>query len=112
MIILLSTFGCLLLAASARGSAVDLAPSELEAAIEANKEHGVFVEFYAPWCAHCKSLAPSYDEVADLLGDERTISPVVPVLKVDASESPDFAEKYDVTAFPTLALFEIRFVTS
>eukprot|EP01051_Picozoa_sp_SAG22_P028943 SAG22_NODE_10471_length_533_cov_1.426267_1_plen_148_part_10 len=90
--------------AAEQPGAVDLPPSELEAAIAAN-EDGVFVEFYAPWCAHCKSLAPSYDEVAGLLADARQISPTVPTLKVDASDSPELAGKYGVTGFPTLVLF-------
>jgi len=61
----------------------------------------VMVEFYAPWCGHCKSLAPEYEKAAGLLNG------VVKVVAVDTTESDSekLAGQYQVQGFPTLKIF-------
>lgn len=64
-----------------------------------DNEKDVLLEFYAPWCGHCKALAPKYDELAELFkshGDK------VVIAKVDATANdvPD-----EIQGFPTIKLF-------
>lgn len=66
------------------------------------KNKHVMVEFYAPWCGHCKTLAPEYAAAAKDLAEEGA---EVALAKVDATEESDLSQKYDIQGFPTVLFF-------
>jgi protein disulfide-isomerase A1 len=63
----------------------------------------LLVEFYAPWCGHCKKLAPEYAAAAEILAKN---DPPFFIGKVDATEQKKLAEKFGVQGFPTLFFFK------
>lgn len=63
-----------------------------------NSEANVLVEFYAPWCGHCKKLTPVWEELADTFADHSGVK----VVKVDATAND---VPYDIKGFPTLVYY-------
>lgn len=60
----------------------------------------VLVDFWAEWCAPCRALAPTIDELADdFVGKAK-------VAKVDVDQAQQTAVKYGIQSIPTVAIFK------
>lgn len=59
----------------------------------------VLVDFFAEWCGPCRMLTPIIEELANEISS-------VSIFKVNIDESPETAQKYEVSSIPTLVLLK------
>jgi len=59
------------------------------------------VKFYAPWCGHCKEMAPKYEEAEKILRPKG-----ISLVKVDGTEERELGKRFSVDGYPTLIWME------
>jgi thioredoxin 1 len=60
----------------------------------------VLVDFWAEWCAPCRALAPTLEDL------NREMAGKVKIVKVNVDQSPDLAQQFNIRSIPTLLLFK------
>jgi len=82
---------------SASASVVTVTTSNSHDFLSASKP--ILLEFYAPWCAHCKNFEPHYKSIAEAL------STTFQTGSCDSESNPALAARFDVVSIPSLFLY-------
>ncbi|TVY21806.1 Protein disulfide-isomerase erp38 [Lachnellula arida] len=80
---------------------LDLIPGNFDKIAISGKP--ALVEFFAPWCGHCKTLAPVYEQLAQ---DFAFAKDKVAIAKVDADSEKSLGKRFGVQGFPTIKFFD------
>ena len=59
----------------------------------------IVVDFWAPWCGPCRSMAPAFEQVA------RDLEPTIRLAKLNTENEPQLASRFAIRSIPTLAIF-------
>lgn len=88
--------------AAAKSAVIDLTPSNFDNVVLKSGKP-TLVEFFAPWCGHCKKLAPIYEQLADSLASSQD---KIQIAKVDADAERSLGKRFEVQGYPTLKYFD------
>ena len=65
-----------------------------------NSDQPVLVDFWAAWCAPCRMIAPTMEQIADQYSGRAK------VVKLNVDENGSTSFKYNIKGIPTLLLFK------
>ena len=102
-----TVFAWLCLAVASSASVVELTTDTFEHQTQASTGQTTgkwFIKFYAPWCGHCKKLAPTWDELAEATADPENNLEDFVIAKVDCTEHGGVCKRFGVTGYPNLQL--------
>lgn len=77
---------------------VELSGDELESAIKENSV--VVVDFWAEWCAPCKTIEPIMESLAEKLGEKALFG------KINVDEEREIAQEYQISSIPAILFFK------
>jgi len=98
-LIILAALAALLCLARAEGDSQVVVVSEAAFDTTIDPDTVWLVKFYAPWCGHCKKMAPTWDELAAKASGFK-------VAKVDCTTEKGACERFGVRGFPTIKLLK------
>jgi len=95
-------FSALAATAAARSQVIDLIPSNFDDVVLKSGKP-TLVEFFAPWCGHCKKLAPIWEDLAVTYENAKD---KIQIAKVDADANRELGKRFGIQGFPTLKYFD------
>lgn len=75
------------------------AVTEEEVMTLVQESNAVLIDFYAPWCAPCKAMAPIIDDI------EKTYGESIHVERVDVAANPKLGKTFNVSSIPVFAIY-------
>lgn len=77
------------------GRPLTLTDADFDAVVGATRRP-VLVDFWAPWCGPCRTMAPAFEQAAQQLDGQALL------VKVDSDDNPALSQRYGIRSIPTL----------